>query len=603
MMRSLISRKRSSVAVTYSFAIVLAVFTLSCCYQESMILAETLNPEKVDTVRGAAVTRTTFNTPTGSSEIKVLVDDLCSGCRLASLDKKNTCDSKIDDERAKPENKNKTTVDLAKEVALAHPTECHRCDPDVCPSKDKKFLAFDEAGPRVIYCPSTAQTHYLRSVPAEYRLPLLDHHNFFAYFNGTNNNRKKRLLWEFNPSVALLPTDQIPDDLRSRNESFYLAIFRLSHSQNCFTDEQQEQVFLGSEGLWDLTGFAILDMDLNIRMETIVSLFSRDHRLFNLNDQLYVGNDNVVAPMWLKPPVKETVQTPQNHFRLAAPFTVSVRKQKACCSSETCKGKNFNYFTDHTGRILVETSPFDPRIVEVVDMEAPCTSDNSMEHEKGLVGGATVNSTIGTDLATTRVFITDDVPPESFHTIDEVYFPTHGVHSLPYTAERGTACCVAIPDVRPASEKDGTAKDLDYLLVGVSHFKIPHWSKSLWKSHGVKFASRQYTSRLYAFEPTPPYRVVARSGSFCMGFPDEQEGTDNPNMWIVRNRPAQLGNQNMTCPYITFVMGVVEAFDDPSKVIISYGMNDCAPRIVKVDKSELVQMLFPTKDSRLFMEE
>jgi hypothetical protein len=524
---------------------------------------------------------------------------LCSGCRVASLDKKNTCGSKIYDERAKPDNKNKTTVDLAEEVALAHPTECHRCDPDACPSKDKQFLAFDEAGPRVIY----AQTYFLRSVPAEHRLPLLDRHNFSAYFNETNNNRKKRLLWKFNPSIVPLPTDQIPDDLRSRNESFYLATYRLSHSENCFTDEQREQVFLGSEGSWDLLGFAILDMDLNILMETIISAHGTDNRLFNLNDQLYVGMSNLVAPMWLKPPVNETVHTPRNHFDQTAPFTVSSRTQKACCSSDTCKGKNFNYFTDHTGRILVETNPFNPRIVEVVDMEAPCTSRNNMELEKGLVRGTTINYTTGTDLATTRVFITGDIPPESFHTIDEVYFPTHGVHSLPYTAERGTACCVAIPDVRPASEKNGTTKNLDYLLVGVSYVKIQQWSKSLWKSHGVKFASRQYTSRLYAFEPTPPYRVVARSGSFCMGLLDEQEGTDNPNTWFVRNRPAHLENHNMSCPFITFVMGVVEAFDDPSKVIISYGMNDCAPRIVKVDKSELVQMLFPTKGSRLFMED
>lgn len=32
--------------------------------------------------------------------------------------------------------------------------------------------------------------------------------------------------------------------------------------------------------------------------------------------------------------------------------------------------------------------------------------------------------------------------------------------------------------------------------------------------------------------------------------------------------------------------------DDPSKIIISYGVNDCIPRMVIVQLSEVVQLLF-----------
>ncbi len=37
---------------------------------------------------------------------------------------------------------------------------------------------------------------------------------------------------------------------------------------------------------------------------------------------------------------------------------------------------------------------------------------------------------------------------------------------------------------------------------------------------------------------------------------------------------------------------MVEKADDPSKVIISYGINDCVPRMIVVDNAEIIQMLF-----------
>ncbi len=37
---------------------------------------------------------------------------------------------------------------------------------------------------------------------------------------------------------------------------------------------------------------------------------------------------------------------------------------------------------------------------------------------------------------------------------------------------------------------------------------------------------------------------------------------------------------------------MVENADDPSKVIIFYGVNDCVPRMIVVDKAEIIQMLF-----------
>jgi hypothetical protein len=42
-----------------------------------------------------------------------------------------------------------------------------------------------------------------------------------------------------------------------------------------------------------------------------------------------------------------------------------------------------------------------------------------------------------------------------------------------------------------------------------------------------------------------------------------------------------------------FVMGMTDDIADPSRVIISYGMNDCGARVVKVAKIELIQIIFP----------
>jgi hypothetical protein len=52
---------------------------------------------------------------------------------------------------------------------------------------------------------------------------------------------------------------------------------------------------------------------------------------------------------------------------------------------------------------------------------------------------------------------------------------------------------------------------LNNLLVGVSHQK---YVKGPWSSTKVNCTDKSYLSASYALEPTPPYRIVARSGWF-----------------------------------------------------------------------------------------
>jgi hypothetical protein len=58
------------------------------------------------------------------------------------------------------------------------------------------------------------------------------------------------------------------------------------------------------------------------------------------------------------------------------------------------------------------------------------------------------------------------------------------------------------------------------------------------------------------------------------------------------NQKPLIVDKAFDCPKVHFVSGMVEKFDDPSQIILAYGINDCAPRMVQVAKSDIVSMLF-----------
>ena len=53
-----------------------------------------------------------------------------------------------------------------------------------------------------------------------------------------------------------------------------------------------------------------------------------------------------------------------------------------------------------------------------------------------------------------------------------------------------------------------------------------------------------------------------------------------------------LGGRKLNCPYITFLSGFSDKAGDPTRAIISYGLNDCTARIVEVSKMDISLMLF-----------
>ena len=94
-------------------------------------------------------------------------------------------------------------------------------------------------------------------------------------------------------------------------------------------------------------------------------------------------------------------------------------------------------------------------------------------------------------------------------------------------------------------------------------------------------------------EAGAPYSVVARSGKFCLGFPDEDEiGTQNPYGRATISRKLRLGGDFFDCPAIHYVSGLVDT-PDGDHLWIAYGIADCSPRMIKVRKADVLRMLFP----------
>ena len=105
-------------------------------------------------------------------------------------------------------------------------------------------------------------------------------------------------------------------------------------------------------------------------------------------------------------------------------------------------------------------------------------------------------------------------------------------------------------------------------------------------------------SRFYAFEDTPPYKVVARTGKFCFGYPTKEDQSLHPlsdmqnNTALGANEQLWFAFEKLNCPRIHFVSGMTTKYGDDSKVIISYGINDCLSRFVEVSKFEIARMLW-----------
>lgn len=394
----------------------------------------------------------------------------------------------------------------------------------------EKPLDLDEAAPPILY----AQTHFLQSIPLDAREQ-----------NGT------LLIAEFNPSIVKLPESQIP-----YKEAVYLSAYRVSNQHNCGTNNHTQ-----NQNRVELLGLALLDENLNILQEGIYQIrqlyrIFEDPRLFVLHNRIYISSFVKMIELWVVPPSNQKVPTlvpPAWNTSLQIYFN-----QSYVCTQDLHifrRAKNLAYFVDADNRTILEASPMANK--EIIDLNRHCTGRGLVEDPPG------------------KLKITpNNLPQPSFATTDELYYREKGEPNVPYTAERGSYCCVEI-----------IHQGKPY-LVGMSH------SKTRYRRDGRRIADvpfNSFMSSFYAMEPRMPYRVVARSGRFCLGMGPENEpdfdGSDmEKKLWI---------GKTFDCPRIHFVSGMTEMANDASRIIISYGVSDCMPRFVVVTKIAIFEMLFP----------
>lgn len=148
--------------------------------------------------------------------------------------------------------------------------------------------------------------------------------------------------------------------------------------------------------------------------------------------------------------------------------------------------------------------------------------------------------------------------------------------------DSGSACCV--PVSWQGKNNNGNPRTV---LLGFSHRKTNKFPKK---------DSYNYVSRVYAFETTPPFNIVARSGFFCLGFASPNikssgiKEFDNEQVsGAARNYKLIIEKEEYDCPRIHFVTGITEK--DENTAIISYGVNDCYPMMIEVEKKFLVGLL------------
>jgi hypothetical protein len=63
-------------------------------------------------------------------------------------------------------------------------------------------------------------------------------------------------------------------------------------------------------------------------------------------------------------------------------------------------------------------------------------------------------------------------------------------------------------------------------------------------------------------------------------------------MWNISNTVMMFPDKMGHCPKIHFITGISEKVGNDSKAIIAYGVSDCLPRIIEVEKSEIATMLW-----------
>jgi len=518
-----------------------------------------------------------------------------------------------------------------------------------------KYWRFDQTSPR--YTSPTSLV--LPSIPSNLRVPPSRFEDIESYIktkyaNPDPGNTTNVFLMEYNPGIAPIPVRiraYLPWNAR------YLLSLRVTPHNFCFplwlTDRLSEDMKQTMHSLNHM-GLALLDekyqmipghdvvIDIDRQLEAKRESFMGepafvDYRLFTLNDELYlhVNSDTVIlTKLRLRSEgignpnddMEDSILKKMGHKQIKLKnlyggdqFKVTLLHQFNTIWGEGKKsvfGKNYALFSlpnathptapdsvyaemsvhpDHlVQQILPDEYDKLPRGRIKLRQRRNFKVDYIMQRKMRKVGNATQSST--SDARSARV--------PSFFTADEHWFP--GSKNPFKEFAHGGACCVSLSleemseagVVVPDAQKDGNWEGIDSVLVGVGHTLVMFYAKNKMPSNErMLIPDTNYVSFLYAFDPRPPFQLLARSGYFCLGFAstseDEEGGTINPHSVLTHNRPLQQNNETFACAQIHYVSTIIEKLGDSSTAVIGYGMNDCTARLVEVSKKEIARLLFP----------
>jgi hypothetical protein len=500
-------------------------------------------------------------------------DVWCDGCRFQKLiNKPNnmyTCGYILP-----PYNWNRTLHKLNMQQFIAEHPECSHC----LDCSQGLYYRYDAVAPKI----KQGHTFYMKTVPALNRFPV-DHINNVTKFLSEETDNTTEMLWEFNPSIIVLPAS-----VRRRlgNDEFvYLASFRLSSATFCWWEgTAQDALKRYKDDFISYIGLALLRKDLSVIEEGYYT-WMRKHSDFYLfvmedNDDILLTTGNYNIPLYLLPRNESLTQSMtelRNYASTTGMPKVAIHARHSSCSNKAGKrvgnfiDKNLNYFVDADNNRLVEFWPMEPHEVDLMGttLDPEFTPEWKLNKSDTVISGKLLE------------------PKPTFGTIEEPFRSQFEKFHEPWGRDRGSACCIKLssPSIPMGS-----------LLVGISHvqlqrspFIFPPWFNQSTFVRSELF----YLSRFYAFQPTAPYNIVAKSGVFCLGWPSQGERGSSP----FQNLGESLKFiEQYNCPAINYVSGMTLKADDPSTAIIAYGINDCTARMVEIDVSEIKRLLFGVKE-------
>ena len=481
--------------------------------------------------------------------------NMCPACQEAKIKKVLSCR-----QRLRPWILSNHSYDALLEGQRAllkdYPKECGVCDPRVCHAYADFPVGFDQAAPTAKW----GATPTLQSLPDHFRIPArtIARNTTTEYF--ANWTVGDMILYTYNPSIIPAPESirkELPDAL-------YLASFRVSPLHTCGPETYPFHRHRDVSYL----GIAVMDKRLRILRDVVVDINGHfgaknyvDFRLFLLEGRIYLGEGRRMLSLSFS-----TIPTADAIPNLFGSGLHLTNHSSVLRIANVPPIKNNQYFHDLDGKLYTEVWPVETR--EVLPVTITDDGTNFTAAKKSILPPS----------------LSSDLPLPSFVS-SQAYL---GKTPFIFPRGRGSACCIKIPksmykDLVPSSH---TALQHDYLLMGIDHGK------------SIKIFDKFYVylSRLYAFPPETPFGIVARSGFFCLS--SVKERSQDPHVLFLPHTYDKVNNQlNIRkhphdCPRVHFVSGMTEDLANTSQVIVAYGINDCVPRLVVLEKQSMVDRLF-----------